>query len=142
MKKLIFAGIVASIMVPTAGFAQGTPSGTMEPPSEPATSVPAAEDSSDTSTPAAPAAAPAGAPMAASPATAGNYTIVKKTAAELDASASDTSVNRNTDPESIQKTVDANPGLAEKLEAEGVEMDDIGAISVEPNGLVTVFSKS
>lgn len=75
---------------------------------------------------------------------AGSYTIVTVSNGELnndDDNSSVTAPNRNTSPAAIQRTVDANPGLAEKLAEEGVALGGIGAISVEPNGRVVIYDK-
>lgn len=142
MKKLILAGAVAALMIPAAAFAQdadvqmngaaGAAGGAMQ--SETGAMGTTGTMSGDTmnndvtgSTTADPT---------------GSYTIVTKTSAEAQGTTTGQDANRNTDPMAVQKTIDANPGLAEKLQAEGIEMDDIGSISVGANGIVTVYSKS
>jgi opacity protein-like surface antigen len=71
---------------------------------------------------------------------AGNYTIDLRTSGDqMNGFGNDPSTNRNTDRSAIQRTIDANPGLAEKLADEGIKTSDIGNISVEPNGKVIVY---
>ena len=49
--------------------------------------------------------------------------------------------NTNTSVGDVRDTIAANPGLAEALQAEGVSVDEIGAISVLPNSQVVVYKK-
>lgn len=74
--------------------------------------------------------------------TAGNYTIdVRSEGDQILGQGQNPTANRNTDPAATQRTIDANPGLAEKLAEEGVKTSEIGALSVEPNGRVVVYKK-
>ena len=109
MKKFVIASAVAAMIMPSLAFAQEA---------TPATgmqgmSAPAASD----------------------------YTIEIKTNLDVATGTdnTDSSSNRNTDPAAIQRTIDANPGLAEKLASEGVKIEDIGNLSVQPGGKVVVY---
>lgn len=124
MKTIMLAGVLFLGLVPGASLAQAQ-----------------AEESTEAAAPA--DKAPGSGAASGTSDTSGSYTIVKKSQGEIN-SQDDTTTstpNRNTDPAGLQKTIDANPGLAEKLKEEGVDMDDVGSISVEPNGRVVVYDK-
>jgi hypothetical protein len=71
-----------------------------------------------------------------------DFTIDVRTAGEqVLGIGQNSSANRNTDQASIERTIAANPGLAESLAKEGVETSEIGAISVEPNRRVVVYKR-
>ena len=71
---------------------------------------------------------------------AGHYTIDLRTEGEqVTGMHPNDTANRNTDPAAIQRTIAANPGLAEKLASEGVDTRAIGNLSVEPSGRVIVY---
>lgn len=109
MKKFLIAGTIAAMMLPAAALAQEA--------------MPASGMQSSTAD------------------TSGSYTIEVKSLLDV-ATGTDnvnSSANRNTDPAAIKRTIDANPGLAEKLEAEGIKLDEIGNISVQPGGKVVVY---
>jgi opacity protein-like surface antigen len=72
----------------------------------------------------------------------GDFTIDVRTAGEqVSGTGNNATANRNTDAAAIERTIAANPGLAEKLAEEGVETSEIGALSVEPDGKVVVYKK-
>lgn len=64
----------------------------------------------------------------------GNYTIVNNLA-NLNSS------NTKTDPADVQRTIDANEGLAQALESNGIKLSEIGSIQIKPNGRVEVYGK-
>lgn len=134
MKKFLVSAAVAAMILPSVAFAQEA---------ETQMNDTMGTTQTDTGTMGASPGGAMGAGAASSTAdTTGSYTIVTKTLAENDGTDTGLEGNRNTDPAAIQRTIDANPGLAEKLQAEGVMTDEIGSISVGPNGEVTIFSKS
>ncbi|GGD06877.1 hypothetical protein [Aureimonas glaciei] len=114
-RSLILAGAVAAFILPTAVVAQeATPAGAMS-------------STTDTT---------------------GSYTIVRRTVGEMQTEdrSSDgtvaTTANTNTTPADIQRTIDANPGLGEELAKQGVAVEEIGAISVQPNGQVVIYDRT
>lgn len=64
----------------------------------------------------------------------GNYTIVNNLAAQ-------NPTNTKTDMAQVQRTIDANPGLAQALSNNGINTADIGSIQIKPNGQVEVYGK-
>ncbi|BDA82840.1 hypothetical protein Sa4125_03820 [Aureimonas sp. SA4125] len=92
-------------------------------------------------------ATPAGATAATADST-GSFTIVRRTAGEMQAGSGTSdgtvpsSANTNTDAASVQRTIDANPGLGDALAKEGVVIENIGAISVQPNGQVVIYDRT
>ncbi|MBC8130955.1 MAG: hypothetical protein H7Y08_11625 [Rhizobiaceae bacterium] len=151
MKKIIIASVIAAALLPAAAFAQTSDTmtgagGTMgTAPAATGTMDPAANGTMESGTGAATGTGGAMGAGTASPTsdTTGSYTITTQSSADVaGGSSSDEITNRNTDATSVQNTIDANPGLAEKLEAEGLTLERIAAISVGPNGLVTVYTKS
>ncbi|KQT69720.1 MULTISPECIES: hypothetical protein [unclassified Aureimonas] len=64
----------------------------------------------------------------------GNYTIVNNLAAQ-------NPTNTKTDMAQVQRTIDANPGLAEALKNNGINTADIGSIQIKPNGQVELYGK-
>lgn len=64
----------------------------------------------------------------------GNYTIVNNLAAQ-------NPTNTKTDMAQVQRTIDANPGLAEALVKNGINTADIGSIQIKPNGQVELYGK-
>ncbi|KAB0682584.1 hypothetical protein [Aureimonas leprariae] len=64
-----------------------------------------------------------------------DYTIVTRR------SEASKAANTKTDPMSIQNTIAANPGLADKLAAQNVPVDSIDSITVKPNREVTIYVK-
>jgi hypothetical protein len=114
-RNLILAGALAAIVLPTAALAQE--------------------------------AAPAGTAMSTADTT-GSFTIVRRTAGEMLTDGGTTNgtvasnANTNTTPTDIQRTIDANPGLGAELEKQGVNVEQIGAISVQPNGQVVIYDRT
>ncbi|GGD99749.1 hypothetical protein GCM10011390_18170 [Aureimonas endophytica] len=51
------------------------------------------------------------------------------------------SVNRNTLPGTVERTVAANPGLGEALARNRVDLSRVAAIRVRPSGVADVFLK-
>jgi hypothetical protein len=64
-----------------------------------------------------------------------DYTIVSRRAE------ASKNANTKTDPMAVQRTIDANPGLAEKLEAQSIPRDSIESLTVKPNREVTIYVK-
>ena len=127
MKTLILAALAAALVLPASAPSQAQTGSGSETSAAPGGGAEGSGKASGTSDPS------------------GSYTIVTVSSGEIgnndDDSSSVATANRNTDPASIQKTIDANPGLAEKLAEEGVSVGNIGAISVEPNGKVVIYDK-
>lgn len=114
-RTLILAGALAAFVMPSAVLAQeATPAGT-------------AMSTTDTT---------------------GSYTIVRRTAGEMLTDSATTSstvsstANTNTTPADIQRTIDANPGLGDELAKQGVNVEQIGSISVQPNGQVVIYDRT
>lgn len=68
-------------------------------------------------------------------------TIGSTSAARASRLGANATANRNTGTATIEKTIAAHPGLAEKLAAEGVDAGTIGNLSVEPDGKVIVCKR-
>jgi len=79
-------------------------------------------------------------PAAAFAQSAKSYTIDLRTQGEqIGGMGENATTNRNTDPAAIQRTIAANPGLAEKLAEEGIKTSEIANLSVQPDGKVIVY---
>ena len=77
----------------------------------------------------------------------GSDAIMRRSAGEMQTTSATSAgttkptANTNTDPASDQRTIDANPVLADALKTKGVMADQIGAIFVQPNGQVVIYEK-